>query len=107
MKNKPRQPAVPPDRKETIRQGIVSALEGKTLTAKELSGLLRVPEKEVYDHLEHIRKTVHKTGSALVVVPAECIKCGFVFRKRERLKRPGRCPVCHGESIEEPSFRME
>jgi predicted Zn-ribbon and HTH transcriptional regulator len=30
-----------------------------------------------------------------------------VFRKRDRLKAPGRCPVCKGESISDPSFRVE
>jgi hypothetical protein len=38
------------------------------------------------------------------VTPAECRKCGFVFQKREKLKKPGKCPICRSESIEEPLF---
>jgi len=38
----------------------------------------------------------------LMIVPAECKKCGFVFAKRDKFRKPGKCPVCKGESIQEP-----
>ncbi|MBI5407921.1 MAG: transcriptional regulator [Nitrospirae bacterium] len=104
MKNKPE--PVPKDRKETIRRQIISALKGKDLTAQELSGEVRVSEKEVYGHLQHIQKSLGAVDYALTVTPAGCRKCGFVFRKREKLKKPGKCPVCRSESIEEPVFRI-
>ncbi|MGZ8450260.1 MAG: transcriptional regulator [Candidatus Deferrimicrobiaceae bacterium] len=63
-------------------------------------------EKEVENHLEHIRKSLHPEGRQLDQVPAECRWCGFVFRKRDRLKAPSRCPVCKGEAISDPSFRV-
>jgi len=106
MKKKSKKPHVPADRRETIRQGITEALKGNALSAKELSGALRVSEKEVYEHLSHIQKTVHKSDYALIITPAECRKCGFVFEKREKLKKPGRCPLCRSESIEEPLFEI-
>jgi len=104
MKNKSKKPFVPVDRKETIRQEIISALQGRTLSVKELSGMVRVSEKEIYEHLEHIHKTLSKGGDILSVTPAECRKCGFVFTKREKFKKPGKCPICRSESIEEPLF---
>jgi hypothetical protein len=61
----------------------------------------------VSGHLDHIRKSLATTGQQLLVMPAECKKCGFVFAKREKLKRPGKCPVCRGESIREPRFTIE
>jgi hypothetical protein len=66
-----------------------------------------IPEKDVHGHLRHIRETLHRSGRNLNVTPAECVKCGFVFRKRERLTKPGRCPVCHGESIHAPLFSVQ
>lgn len=107
MKNKPKQPPVPTDRRETVRQNIISSLKESTLSAKELSGIVRISEKEVYEHLEHIQKSVHRNGQTLTVTPAECKKCGFIFEKREKLKKPGRCPACRGESIEEPLFSVQ
>ncbi|HJV65147.1 MAG TPA: transcriptional regulator [Geomonas sp.] len=73
------------------------------MTAREISGRVGIPEKEVLEHLEHIRAALH---GALVVIPAECMGCGFLFRKRERLKGPGKCPVCRSERIAEPSFTV-
>ncbi len=91
---------------DTVRRGIISALEKMPCSSKELSSKAGIPEKQVYGHLEHIRKTAAATRRRLIVTPAECKKCGFVFRKRERFKKPGRCPVCRGESIREPLYSI-
>jgi transcriptional regulator len=99
--------AVPEERYETLRHRIMTLMKDEPLGGKELSGRLRVPERDIYDHLEHIRKTMNKGGFRLVVTPARCNKCGFVFAKRGRLKRPGKCPICHGESLEEPIFSIK
>lgn len=93
-----------PERKETVRRKILSLLSDRPLTARQISGLVGIPEKEVVVHLPHIQKTVGTLGGRLSVTPAECRQCGFVFRKRERPKKPGRCPICRGESISEPLF---
>ncbi|HDH04804.1 MAG TPA: transcriptional regulator [Nitrospirae bacterium] len=96
----------PAYRQETVRQEIKSALKGQTLSAKDISGAVRVSEKEVYEHLYHIQKTINKRDRALVATPAACKKCGFTFRKREKLKKPGKCPVCRSETIKEPLFSI-
>jgi predicted Zn-ribbon and HTH transcriptional regulator len=116
----------PSESRETIRQRITAILEGhgpkghrpkgrgpggripcgRSLSALEISGYAGVTEKEVHGHLEHIQRSLNKSGQKLVITPAECKQCGFVFRKRERLKRPGRCPACRSESITEPLFSI-
>jgi predicted Zn-ribbon and HTH transcriptional regulator len=106
LKKKPKEPFVPVERHGTIRQEIVSLLEGKTLSAREISANIGVSEKEVYEHLEHIQRTINKREHNLIVTPAVCKKCGFVFRKRERLKKPSKCPVCRNEIIGEPLFSV-
>jgi len=103
---KARKPFVPAERHETIRQQIIESIRGRTLCAKELSVLVRISEKEVYEHLEHIRMSMGRGEHELVVTPARCRKCGFVFRKRDRLNKPGKCPVCRNETIEEPFFSI-
>jgi len=99
-------PIVPADRKETVRRRILSLLSGRPLTARQISAEVGIPEKEAYAHLPHVKRTVARLGGRLVVTPAECRQCGYVFRKRERPDRPGRCPVCRGESISEPLFAV-
>jgi transcriptional regulator len=98
-----RREPVPAERAETLRQQIRALLAGPPVTLKEISGEVRISEKEVIGHLE---RSLHHQGCALVVEPAECGRCGFVFAKRDRLKKPGRCPVCRGEVIHEPRFSV-
>jgi len=104
---KAKRPFIPAERTGTVRKEIITLLEeGQALAALDISAEVRIPEKEVYGHLEHIQKSLIKSGKMLHVKPAECLKCGFVFTKRDRLKTPGRCPVCHHEHIQEPVFSI-
>ena len=104
---KPKEPFVPADRQETIRKRIVAVLKEQMLSAKDVSGIVRISEKDVYEHLPHIQKSIQKDGGRLLITPAECRKCGFCFTKRERFRKPGKCPVCRHESISEPLFVIQ
>jgi transcriptional regulator len=106
MKRRPKEPSVPLERKETIRRNIISLLEGNALSAREISVDVRISERQVYEHLEHIQRSVVKSAHTFIVDPPVCRKCGFVFSKREKLKKPGKCPVCRNESITEPRFSI-
>jgi transcriptional regulator len=92
---------------QTVRQMIIDILLEGPATAKELSARVSIPEKEVLPHLAHIRKSLQHGQQRLVMDPAYCRACGFVFRKRERLSKPGRCPACHHSFLEEPVFRIQ
>lgn len=77
---------------DTVRHSIVHAIEGGPLSSKEISGLVGIPEKEVAGHLAHIRTTLHLTVREFMVQPAECVKCGFVFEKRDPARQTGQVP---------------
>jgi predicted Zn-ribbon and HTH transcriptional regulator len=94
-------------RDRTLRQDIIVILKGNTLSLKELSKILSVSEKEVESHLEHIRKSVSRSGYVLVVNPAHCKKCGFSFKKREKFGKPGKCPMCRSTQIVPQSFSLK
>jgi len=104
-KAKLKEPTIPVERQETIRQKIVSLLKDKTLTVKDISFYAMIPLKDVCEHLEHIQK--NKRDYRLDMTPARCKKCGFVFKKRDKLATPGKCPVCRGSLIEEPLFSIK
>lgn len=106
MTKRPRQPPIPRGAGETTRQALGDLLRGEPLGARELSGLLGIREKEVYDHLEHLRRSLQAGGEVLDISPATCRSCGFVFAKRERLTPPGKCPTCRKEAISDPRFRF-
>jgi predicted Zn-ribbon and HTH transcriptional regulator len=102
---KPKPPRVPAERLETDRRAIHDALLALgPLTVKELSAEVRLSEKAVIEHLEHLKRSSRAGGFRLEVTPAECLACGFSFAKRERLSTPGRCPVCQSERITPPAF---
>lgn len=106
MHKPPKRLSEPIERNETIRQYIIALLQDYTVTSKELSGFLKIPEKDVYDHLGHIRKTMNKGAYHLLVKPARCVKCNFIFRKRDRLAKPGKCPICHSNQIIPPLYSI-
>jgi predicted Zn-ribbon and HTH transcriptional regulator len=95
-----------PDRAATQRQALRAALERGPLTAHELSAVAGIPERDVAGHLGHLERTAKARGEAFIVEPASCIPCGFVFKKRERLQRPSRCPRCRSEHIAAPRFEL-
>jgi predicted Zn-ribbon and HTH transcriptional regulator len=97
---------VPGERRETVRQMIQVFLEGDPASIREISQGVGASEKDVVGHMEHLARSLPRRGSELVVVPAECEECGFVFRKRGRLRRPGRCPLCRSAAIAEPLFSV-
>lgn len=98
---------IPPERSATIPSLIREALRGGPKAARELSGELRLSEREVLRHLEHLERSLKEEGAKLIVEPPACLACGFVFRKRERLNRPSRCPVCRGERLSSARFSVE
>ena len=106
MKKKSKEPFIPPEKIKTVRKEIISLLQKQALLIREISGYVRISEKEVYAHLDHIKKSIVKDKLKLIVDPAVCKKCGFAFKKRERFKKPGKCPLCYGEFIEEPFFSI-
>ncbi len=97
----------PVERYETIRQYIAALLEEGTYSAKELSQIIKIPEKDVCGHLEHLQRTLSKGGKHVDVISASCRQCGFVFKKRDRLTKPGKCPTCRSIYIQAPLFHIE
>ena len=95
----------PPEaRGQTIRRALQDALRDEPQSALELSQRVGVEERAVAAHLEHLERSLKSSGQRLEALPARCLQCGFVFRKRERKARPSRCAACKSERIEPPRF---
>jgi transcriptional regulator len=90
----------------TVRQRMVALLSEGEMTARDLSQALGIREREVYDHLSHIARTVAAQGGRLTVLPVLCLACGWVFEKRTRFTRPSRCPRCKKSHLEMPVYRL-
>ncbi len=91
---------------QTIRHQMMTHLNRAEMTAIELSQILGLPEKEVYGHLPHISSSVKSKGKRLVIQPARCLNCGYVFKDRRRFTSPGRCPHCRKSHIQRPAYQI-
>ena len=89
---------------ETVRKNIIALLYEGKWPAREISKLQHITEKEVYDHLRYIQRSLK---AEFKMVPAECLHCGFRFVKRDHLKAPSKCPLCKTEHIQDPVFYAE
>lgn len=91
----------------TVRRQIIEVLKEENMSALDLSQLIGIREREVYDHLDHIKRTISGKRESLVVTPSNCLKCGYEFTRRARLTKPSRCPLCKGTRLTRPTYRIE
>lgn len=94
-------------RMETIRQQIIRILQDGFYDVRKLSQELSIMEKEVYNHLEHIQLTLRSLNKKLVIKPASCLSCNYVFKDRKKITPPGHCPKCKKTHIERPLYSIE
>ncbi|OGQ98602.1 MAG: hypothetical protein A2284_14985 [Deltaproteobacteria bacterium RIFOXYA12_FULL_61_11] len=93
----------PGERRTTLRKDLAELLGRGEYETLELSKLLGIPEREVFDHLEHLRRSLR---GRLQIRPAGCRNCGFTFEDRRRLTTPGRCPRCKESRLTRPRFTV-
>ena len=96
-----------PDNRQTIRQEIIDLLSSEELTIRDLSQAVSLQEKEIIGHLDHIERSLQHQGKKLMVTPYRCLSCGFVFDKRTRFNKPGRCPSCRNSHIKVAEFYIK
>ncbi len=90
----------------TLRQKIIDILSMKAADAVELSKALSIPEKEVYEHLTHVARSVSSQNRRFVIIPSICRNCGQIFKERKRLTTPGRCYRCKSERVSMPIYQI-
>ena len=91
----------------TTREKIFLLLinSSEPISAKEIKSILKISrEKEVYEHITHIFKSSKRRGDKVIIIPAVCKECGFVFNTDKRIKMPSRCPRCKSNKILSPRF---
>lgn len=99
---------------QTVREKIIELLINTEtpLTAEEIISALglKITSKDVYEHLEHVAKSVrraYRNTYVLVMVPPTCRSCGYVFKDLEKPRKPSKCPKCKSERITPPAFKIE
>ena len=89
----------------TRRQLIVDRLTVDEWDFNDLRRELGLTVKVLEEDLGHIKRSVRAGGKRLMMKPARCEGCGFVF-KSTALHPPGRCPSCRERRISGPWLRV-
>jgi predicted Zn-ribbon and HTH transcriptional regulator len=94
-----------PTRRETIAELLERA--DHPLTAQEICEVLDIKKRSiVYEDIEHISKSVKRENKELLIRPAICGKCQFVFKVGKSVKEPSKCPKCKSQWILSPAFMV-
>ena len=94
------------DNIKTTRQQMIALLSENDMSARELSQAMGIREKEVYEHLPHIARSVAAQRKKVIIRPSSCLACGYVFKDRSRFTSPSRCPRCRRTHLQEPMYRV-
>ena len=89
-----------------FRKQLLDVLASEPRTASSLARELGIDRREIEDDLRHLVRSARAAGHKVIVEPARCKSCGFVFGE-EKLSKPGKCPQCRGTWLFEPLLRIE
>lgn len=81
-------------------------LSAEPRTASSLARELGLARRELEDDLRHMIRSARAAGHDVIVEPARCRACGYLFGE-EKLSKPGRCPACKSTWLFEPRVRVE
>ena len=93
------------EHEKTLRQSMMDLLKDGDWTARDLSQMLSITEREVISHLYHVAKSA-EPDFHLNVKPSVCKDCGYTFETRKRLSKPSKCPQCRHQHITSPSYSI-
>ena len=88
-----------------FRRHLLELVSGEPRTPSSLARELGLDRRDMEGDLRHMIRSVRASGHAVIVEPARCKNCGFVFED-DRLHKPGRCPECRESRIYEPLIRV-
>jgi transcriptional regulator len=81
-------------------------LSDQPRSVSSLARELGLSRSDVEDDLRHAIRSAQAAGHRILVIPARCKSCGFVFDEG-RLTKPGKCPQCRGSRIFEPQISID
>jgi predicted Zn-ribbon and HTH transcriptional regulator len=88
------------------RRQIMEILTHEPRTVSSLARELGLDRRDMEEDLRHLIRSARAAGHAVIVEPARCKTCGFLF-DAQKLTKPGKCPQCRGTRVYEPLIRIE
>ena len=89
-----------------FRKQLIDLLSHEPRSISSLARELGARRGDVEDDLRHAIRSARAQGHHVLVIPARCKSCGFVFGE-DKLSKPSRCPACKGTRLFEPMLQIE
>ena len=89
----------------TVRKLLLELLTAEPRSVSSLARELGLSRGDLEKNLHHMIRSARAAGHHIIVIPARCRSCGFVFDEG-RLTKPGKCPSCRESRIFEPQIRV-
>ena len=90
----------------TVRRDLVQMLTSQPRSVSSIARELGLDRRDVEDHLRHAIRSARAAGHHVIIEPARCKQCGFMFGE-DKLSKPGKCPECRGSRIFEAQIRID
>ena len=87
------------------RRKLLMEMLAEPRTPSSLARELGLMRGDIEDDLRHMIRSARAAGHDVIVEPARCKSCGFVFSE-DKLSKPGKCPACRGTRVFEPLIRV-
>jgi predicted Zn-ribbon and HTH transcriptional regulator len=88
-----------------FRKDLIDLLLDHPMSVHQLAETLEERPKDIEDDIRHLIKSLRNLPYRAHITPARCRNCDFHFSK-DKLHKPGKCPLCKGTWIEEPLIEI-
>jgi predicted Zn-ribbon and HTH transcriptional regulator len=89
-----------------FRRDLLTLLTIEPRSVSSIARDLGLSRRDVEDDLRHVIRSARAAGHRIIVEPARCRSCGFLFSE-DKLVKPGKCPACRGTRLYEAQIRIE
>jgi hypothetical protein len=90
----------------TIRKDLLTLLSAQPRSVSSLARDLGLRKGDITDDLQHALRSARAAGHQVIVIPARCRSCGFIFDE-QKLSKPSKCPQCRGARLYEAQISIE
>jgi predicted Zn-ribbon and HTH transcriptional regulator len=88
-----------------FRRQLLDLVSTGPRTPSSLARELGLDRRDMEEDLRHMIRSARAAGHVVVIEPARCKACGFLFDEG-KLARPGKCPACRGSRLFEPRISV-
>jgi predicted Zn-ribbon and HTH transcriptional regulator len=89
----------------TFRKDLLRILTTQPRSVSSIARELGLKRADVEDDLRHMIRSARAAGHRVVIEPARCRACGFIFGD-DKLSKPGKCPQCRSTWLYEAQVHV-